>query len=174
MFCANQIGKVLLNPLVLWPEFNTSYLLEGIFSCMNWESIVHNYNDILCIMLTFLNVIDICDGTELNRDVQHFVSLWEAWDLLTGNRTMETFDFTVYMDTEIDKGINVTGTAHLTWPGLADHSSQALQFPLTLVGNTSVSGLLCDGTLESFSMLAQNICLSIFDIHVQCSYTRDS
>ena len=131
---------MLLNPLVLWPEFNTSYILEGMYIYSRAYSVYCT-----CIMLmdfSYLDIIDIYDGTELNRDVQHFVSLWEAWDVLTSNRTIEMFGFTVFVDSEIDKGMNVTGTAHLTWPGLTDDSSQALQFPLTLVGNTSVSRVI--------------------------------
>ena len=83
-------------------------------------------------------LVGIIDGSQLNQDLQHFVSLREYWELLLENG-MEAFDFSITVDTEIDKNMSIAGNGILEWPHVVHPSSSVLHFPLTLIGNSSVS-----------------------------------
>ena len=135
LFCDHyfKIGEIVLDPFMYNEDFNQSYELQGLTEQV--LKIINNY----LVLLTFLLDLDHTPlGSKLTPDLLHFISLWEAWESLIDNG-LRLFDFSLSVDTEIDKNISVTGTGSIKWPRLIKPSSlSVLQFPVTLIGNTSV------------------------------------
>lgn len=82
------------------------------------------------------------DKILLADELKRFVSLRYMWQALTGNNK-QVFEFSLSIDTEIDKNITITGSGPLRWPHLVGkssaHTPPILYFPLTIIGNKSVS-----------------------------------
>ena len=129
-----KVGKITLDPLVHKEEFSrTGYKLEGersLFTIYPYISYIH-------LSLSQVDLSNPSGGSSLEKDLYHFSLLWEAWQSLIDSGLM-TFNFSITVDTEVDKGITVPGTGSLEWPRLPYQSSSTIHFPLTLIGNSSV------------------------------------
>ena len=87
------------------------------------------------ILFIHSDTIDSTQGILLDKDVEQFELLWKAWEFLL-EKGLKWFNFSVVIETEIDKEILVSGSGSLEWPRIVYPS--ILEFPLTLIGNTSV------------------------------------
>lgn len=103
------IGELVLDPLL----FETEFIFTQI-----------SLND----------TVDFTQGILLDKDVEQFELLWKAWQFLL-EKGLNWFNFSVVIETEIDKEILVSGSGSLEWPRIVYPS--ILEFPLTLIGNTS-------------------------------------
>ena len=92
------------------------------------------------ILFIHSDTIDSTQGILLDKNVEQFELLWKAWELLL-EKGLKWFNFSVVIETEIDKEILVSGSGSLQWPRIVYPS--ILEFPLTLIGNTSVRICVC-------------------------------